>query len=80
MFVCNYGRKEFVDDHKQKYAELKKIVLGLKSQTNVCDFYRQNICSVESVAVQCAVVNFLSSFDQNSKRANIQTLNRDLKL
>ena len=31
------------DKNMQK---LQKIVLGLRSQTNVCDFYRQNICSV----------------------------------
>ena len=27
-------------------SKLQKIVLGMKSLTNVCDFYRQNICSV----------------------------------
>ena len=30
----------------KKCWNYKKIFLGLRSQTNVCDFYRQNICSV----------------------------------
>ena len=28
MFVCHYERKKFVDDHRQKYAEITKICLG----------------------------------------------------
>ena len=28
MFVCNYDRKNFIDDHRQKYVEITKNCLG----------------------------------------------------
>ena len=28
MFVCNYDRKIFIDDHRQKYVEITKNCLG----------------------------------------------------
>ena len=42
--------KKIVDDHRQNYIEITKNILGLRSQTNVCDFYRQKICSVDVVS------------------------------
>ena len=30
MFVCNYDRKKYVDDHKQKYAEITKDCLWIE--------------------------------------------------
>ena len=30
MFVCNYDRKKFIDDHRQKYAEITKNCLGIE--------------------------------------------------
>ena len=30
MFVCNYDRKNFIDDHRQKYVEITKNCLGIE--------------------------------------------------
>ena len=53
MFVCNYNRKTFVVDHRQKYVEIAKDCLWIEIADECLQFLRQNICSVaKPIALQ----------------------------
>ena len=60
MFVYNYDRKKFVDDHRQKYTEITKNCLGIEIADEHLRFLQTKHLQCSGVRLQ-GVVHYISS-------------------
>ena len=47
-------------------------VFGFRLQTNICDFYRQNICSVTNANIECLIEHYRTHADATTDRFKIE--------
>ena len=59
MFVCNYDRKNFIDDHRQKYVEITKNCLGNEIADERLRFLQTKHLQCAYIANMCILISSL---------------------